>query len=118
MAAVTPIHPVAKGLMAKAYLGVIVSLLGVGLSLWLFTLPWQGLVYPLIAGIVAGACLLAYWYGKGGIYFFITFLMPLLTVMLTPMPELGSLVALISGFFLGGSSVLAITNMRVGSAFD
>lgn len=59
------------------------------------------LAYAVVGGLVCASLLLAYWLGKGGIYFIAGVSVPLLLVVVSPLASMAALLYLISGFFSG-----------------
>ncbi|WP_404339284.1 hypothetical protein [Pseudoalteromonas mariniglutinosa] len=57
--------------------------------------------YASIGGMLCALFLLAYWSGKGGLFFIAAVFTPLLLVMVSPLATLASLLYLLSGFFAG-----------------
>lgn len=57
--------------------------------------------YSLTCGLITGATLLSYWHGKGGIFFIVAILMPLVLIVLSDLPTFFALAWVINGFFFG-----------------
>jgi len=64
--------------------------------------------YAVLGGMVCAAILLAYWLGKGGVFFILGVSMPLLLVLFTPLATIAALLNLLSGFFFGFCAMLLI----------
>jgi hypothetical protein len=65
------------------------------------TLNISNILYAMLSGHLTGAALLAYWHGKGGMYFIAALLMPLVLIMVAELPYFMSLAWVINGFFFG-----------------
>ncbi|MBQ4832991.1 hypothetical protein J8L70_07050 [Pseudoalteromonas sp. MMG010] len=92
---------VGLSLVNYAPVAVLVNILIAGLANALLELNITTLIYALVGGGFCGASLLAYWLGKGGVFFVVGVSIPLLVVLLTPLTNLAALINLVSGFFLG-----------------
>ncbi|MBQ4837085.1 MULTISPECIES: hypothetical protein [Pseudoalteromonas] len=64
-------------------------------------LNWLNLLLSLGVGSLSAGLLLAYWHGKGGSYFILGLLAPMLSIVLSELPDFWSLGWVISGFFCG-----------------
>ena len=84
---------------APAALAVTFTLLVV--ALLLSTLHVNVLAYAGFSGVLCGALLLAYWLGKGGMFFVLGILAPLVSVIAIDIPSFTSLFQLILAFFSG-----------------
>ncbi|RJE75567.1 hypothetical protein BGP78_02265 [Pseudoalteromonas sp. MSK9-3] len=65
------------------------------------TLNVSNIVYAVVFGHLTSATLLAYWHGKGGIFFIAAVLMPLFLIVMTELPNFMSLAWVINGYFFG-----------------
>ncbi|WP_105190785.1 MULTISPECIES: hypothetical protein [unclassified Pseudoalteromonas] len=92
---------VGLSLVQKAPWAVLVILVLLAVVVGVYGPLWPVLAIALIAGLCCGALLLAYWLGKGGTYFIVGLLVPLLAVMFAELPSFTSLYQLILAFFCG-----------------
>ncbi|WP_062569894.1 hypothetical protein [Pseudoalteromonas arabiensis] len=89
-------------LVNKAPLGFVLSVLVAVITSLVFTqLTLNTLFYALVGGVVCSLLLLAYWSGKGGIFFIFGVLTPLALVVISPLATMAALLYLLSGFFSG-----------------
>lgn len=99
---------VGLSLVNKAPIGILITfLISVLVNIFL-TLNLITLAYAVFGGGLCAAILLAYWLGKGGIFFILGLGMPLLLVLFTPLATLAGLLNLLSGFFFGFFAMLLI----------
>ena len=92
---------VALSLVNKAPLACMLCVLLV-VVVALVTQPmWYVLGFATLSGISCAALLLAYWSRKGGVFFVLGLLVPLLSVMMMALPSFTSLYQLILAFFCG-----------------
>lgn len=92
---------VGLSLVNKAPLGILVTALIALVAGFMFELNFTTLIYASVGGLLCGAILIAYWLGKGGIFFIMGVSMPLLLVIVMPLTSMAALLYLISGFFFG-----------------
>ncbi|WP_233997954.1 hypothetical protein [Pseudoalteromonas sp. T1lg10] len=102
--------------MQKAPLATLVTLILLAVVVGVYGPMWSVLVIALIAGVGCGVLLLAYWLGKGGIYFILGLLVPLLAVIFAELPNFISLFQLILTFFCGFWSSLWALKLVNGTA--
>ncbi len=99
---------VGLSLINKAPIGILITLLIAVLANVFLTLNIITLGYAIFGGAACAAILLAYWIGKGGIFFILGVSMPLLLVLFTPLATIAALLNLLSGFFFGFCAILLI----------
>lgn len=97
---------VGLSLVNKAPIGMLITFVVAVLANVFMTLNIITLGYAVLGGAVCAAILLAYWLGKGGLFFVLGVSMPLLLVLLTPLASIGALLNLLSGFFFGFCAML------------
>jgi len=97
---------VGLSLINKAPTGILITLLIAVLANVFLTLIT--LCYAVLGGMVCAAILLAYWLGKGGVFFILGVSTPLLLVLFTPLTTIAALLNLLSGFFFGFFAMLLI----------
>ncbi|WP_105200516.1 hypothetical protein [Pseudoalteromonas sp. T1lg76] len=107
---------VGLSLVQKAPLATLVTLILLAVVVGVYGPMWSVLVIALIAGVGCGVLLLAYWLGKGGIYFILGLLVPLLAVIFAELPNFISLFQLILTFFCGFWSSLWALKLVNGTA--
>jgi hypothetical protein len=95
-------------LVNKAPIGMLITFLIAALANVFLTLNIVTLGYAVLGGMVCAAILLAYWLGKGGVFFILGVSMPLLLVLFTPLATIAALLNLLSGFFFGFCAMLLI----------
>ena len=88
-------------LVNKAPSGIVITVLMALVASLLFELHLTTLVYACVGGLLCGIILIAYWLGKGGIFFILGISAPLLLVVIVPLTTKAALLYLISGFFFG-----------------
>lgn len=99
---------VGLSLVNKAPIGMLITFLIAVLANVFLSLNIVTLGYAVLGGVICAAILLAYWLGKGGVFFILGVSMPLLLVLFTPLATLGALLNLLSGFFFGFCAMLLI----------
>ena len=99
---------VGLSLINKAPTGILITLLIAVLANVFLTLNIITLGYAVLGGMVCAAILLAYWLGKGGVFFILGVSMPLLLVLFTPLATIAALLNLLSGFFFGFCAMLLL----------
>lgn len=92
---------VGLSLVNKAPLGLVITTLIAIAATFLFELPLSTLGYASAGGFLCSVILIAYWLGKGGIFFIAGVSIPLLMVIVMPLTTMAALLYLISGFFFG-----------------
>lgn len=72
----------------------------------------QTFIFSIINGVISGKLtslfLLCYWRGKGGSFFIIALICPLIAIVITSLPNFTALFQLISAYFVGTSSLLML----------
>jgi hypothetical protein len=66
------------------------------------------IVSALVLGAMTVVLLLGYWHGKGGSFFIVALLMPLVLVVIAELPNFIALAWLINAFFFGAASSLFV----------
>ena len=61
-----------------------------------------------MGGVISAVLLLAYWLGKGGLFFILGVSLPLVLVLFTPLASITALLNLVSGFFFGFCAALFV----------
>ena len=102
---------VGLSLVNKAPLGMLITAIIAILANTLLALNLITLGYAIFGGVVCAALLLAYWLGKGGVFFVLGVSAPLLLVLLTPLVSVAALLNLVSGFFFGFFTTLLLHNL-------
>jgi hypothetical protein len=99
---------IGESLAKKSPIAIIFTLLAF-IPLAMNSSPIVGnLVSALILGAMTVVLLLGYWHGKGGSFFIVALLMPLVLVVIADLPNFIALAWLINCFFLGTASCLFI----------
>lgn len=70
--------------------------------------PITTVVTALVFGVLTSLLLLGYWHGKGGSFFIIALLMPLVLVVVSELTSFLALAWLINGFFSGAALLLLV----------
>ncbi|MDC3212990.1 hypothetical protein NQU47_10465 [Pseudoalteromonas distincta] len=99
---------VGLSLVTKAPMGMLITALIAVIANVLLELNIVTLGYAVAGGIASAVLLLAYWLGKGGLFFILGVSLPLLLVLFTPLATITALLNLISGFFFGFCAALFI----------
>ncbi|KPZ53943.1 MULTISPECIES: hypothetical protein [Pseudoalteromonas] len=99
---------VGLSLVNKAPIGMVITALVAVIANVLLELNIITLGYAVTGGIVSAVLLLAYWLGKGGLFFILGVSIPLVLVLLTPLASIAALLNLVSGFFFGFCAALLI----------
>ncbi|GAA58941.1 hypothetical protein P20652_0800 [Pseudoalteromonas sp. BSi20652] len=99
---------VGLSLVNKAPMGMLITLIIAAIANVLLELNIITLVYAIVGGVASSVLLLAYWLGKGGVFFILGVSVPLLLVLLTPLGAITALLNLTSGFFFGFCAALFI----------
>ncbi|MBD1583666.1 hypothetical protein [Pseudoalteromonas sp. S16_S37] len=68
----------------------------------------SNIAYALLFGFASAATLLAYWHEKGGSFFILALLMPLLLIIVSELTSFIALAWLINGYFFGFALALVI----------
>lgn len=97
---------VGLSLVNKAPLGLIVTAVIAIIATVMFELDIITLAYSIAGGLICAMILIAYWLGKGGLFFIAGVSIPLLMVIVIPLTTMAALLYLISGFFFGFCLVL------------
>ncbi|HEA17738.1 MAG TPA: hypothetical protein ENH88_15115 [Pseudoalteromonas prydzensis] len=92
---------VGLSLVNKAPLGLVITALIAVTATFMFELPLVTLAYAIAGGLLCAVILIAYWLGKGGLFFIVSVSIPLLMVIVMPLTTMAALLYLISGFFFG-----------------
>ncbi|MGO2373458.1 MAG: hypothetical protein ACTH5C_13980 [Pseudoalteromonas prydzensis] len=92
---------VGLSLVNKAPLGLVITALIAVTATFMFELALVTLAYAIAGGLLCAVILIAYWLGKGGIFFIAGVSIPLLMVIVMPLTTMAALLYLISGFFFG-----------------
>lgn len=108
---------VGLSLVHKAPMGMLITALVAIIANVLLPLNTVTLGYAVVGGIVSSVLLLAYWLGKGGVFFILGVSLPLLLVLFTPLAGVTALLNLVSGFFFGFCAALAVYK-RVANMFN
>ncbi len=101
---------VGLSLISKAHWGVLLSCALLGVSL-IFIVNLSIILMNFGFGGLTGLLLLAYWRGKGGLFFILALISPLIAVLFTPLSQLVEIAPLVASFFLGLSIVLSAFNL-------
>ncbi|MCQ8888838.1 hypothetical protein NQT72_04860 [Pseudoalteromonas carrageenovora] len=99
---------VGLSLVNKAPMGMLLTALVAVIANVLLELNIITLGYAVAGGVVSAALLLAYWLGKGGLFFILGVSLPLVLVLSTPLASITALLNLVSGFFFGFCAALFI----------
>jgi len=99
---------VGLSLVNKAPMGMLLTALVAVIANVLLELNIITLGYAVTGGVVSAALLLAYWLGKGGLFFILGVSLPLVLVLFTPLASITALLNLVSGFFFGFCAALFI----------
>jgi len=99
---------VGLSLVNKAPMGMLLTALVAVIANVLLELNIITLGYAVAGGVVSAALLLAYWLGKGGLFFILGVSLPLVLVLFTPLASITALLNLVSGFFFGFCAALCI----------
>jgi len=99
---------VGLSLVNKAPMGMLLTALVAVIANVLLELNIITLGYAVAGGVVSAALLLAYWLGKGGLFFILGVSLPLVLVLFTPLASITALLNLVSGFFFGFCAALFI----------
>ncbi|MEH6393355.1 hypothetical protein [Pseudoalteromonas sp.] len=92
---------VGLSLVNKAPLGLVSTALIAIIATFMFDLELLTLAYASAGGLLCAVILIAYWLGKGGIFFIVGVSIPLLMVIIMPLATMAALLYLVSGFFFG-----------------
>lgn len=104
-------HHAGFSLVAKAPWGALITALVLAAMLFFTPVHGEVILLSLTGGAVGAALLLAYWLGKGGMYFILAQLAPLALIVVAPLPDFIALAQLVNAYFLGASVLL--TGYRV-----
>ncbi|AOT07551.1 hypothetical protein [Pseudoalteromonas luteoviolacea] len=70
------------------------------------------LILALSIGALSAVLLLAYWHGKGGIYFILGLAAPMLSILFSDLPDFWALGWVINGFFCGFAILLWLFQLK------
>ena len=98
---------VGQSIIGKAHFGVIIAGLFIVISYFITPLLPEILIQSTIAGLICGLLLLGYWRGKGGLFFILALVCPLVLIVMAHLANFYALLQLISGYFLGLSVLLS-----------
>jgi hypothetical protein len=99
---------VGKSIISKAYIGLIISLIIICILCFSSEVFLFAIINGVIAGKLTSLFLLFYWRGKGGSFFIIALLSPLVAIIMTSLPNFISLFQLVSAYFIGASALLML----------
>ena len=101
-------------LVGQAHLGLIIfsALFAVSLA---FSFDKEVIFYGLVFGTVTALLLLAYWLGKGGKFFILAVLSPLVCIVFTPLTSFLAIANLLGAFFVGLCLLLTLYKLKKGS---
>ncbi|TMP04131.1 hypothetical protein CWC11_12115 [Pseudoalteromonas sp. S3178] len=99
---------VGLSLVNKAPMGMLITALIAVIANVLLELNIITLGYAVAGGVISAALLLAYWLGRGGLFFILGVSLPLVLVLFTPLASITALLNLVSGFFFGFCAALFI----------
>lgn len=99
---------VGKSIISKAYIGLIISLIIICILCFSSKVFLFAIINGVIAGKLTSLFLLFYWRGKGGSFFIIALLSPLVAIIMTSLPNFISLFQLVSAYFIGASALLML----------
>ncbi|HAG39111.1 MULTISPECIES: hypothetical protein [unclassified Pseudoalteromonas] len=99
---------VGLSLVSKAPMGMLITALVAVIANVLLELNIITLGYAVVGGVISAVLLLAYWLGKGGLFFILGVSLPLVLVLFTPLASITALLNLVSGFFFGFCSALFV----------
>jgi len=97
---------VGKSIISQAYIGLIISLIVICVMCFSSEVFLFAIINGVIAGKLTSLFLLFYWRGKGGSFFVIALISPLIAIVMTSLPNFISLFQLVSAYFLGASALL------------
>ncbi|TMO07994.1 hypothetical protein [Pseudoalteromonas sp. S558] len=97
---------VGLSLITKAPMGMLITAIIAVIANVLLELNVITLGYAIAGGALSAMLLLAYWLGKGGLFFVLGVSLPLLLVLFTPLAGITALLNLVSGFFFGFCAAL------------
>lgn len=103
---------VGLSLVNKAPIGMAITALVAVIANVLLELNIITLGYAVVGGVISAALLLAYWLGKGGLFFILGVSLPLVLVLFTPLATITALLNLVSGFFFGFCAALFVYKLR------
>ena len=99
---------VGQSIIAQAHFGCLLTLSLLGVILLTEGLTTALLLLSGAAGALCAAFLLLYWKGKGGIFFVLALICPLLLIIFAQLPTFLALAELVIGYFCALSVVLVI----------
>lgn len=105
-------HQAGLSLVARApwalLVSVVVLLILLAIAYNQNALALARLVFPISAGVVCGLFMSAYWRGKGGVFFILGLLTPLVLIWFAELASFVALAQLIGGFFVGFFAQLSL----------
>ena len=101
-------------LIGQAYIGLIVFALVLALSLF-FSFNMTVVFYGAIFGAITALLLLCYWLGKGGSFFLLAVVCPLICIIFTPIMSFFDIANLLGAFFVGLCLMLTLYRIKKGS---
>ncbi|KZN65186.1 hypothetical protein N473_01040 [Pseudoalteromonas luteoviolacea CPMOR-1] len=76
------------------------------------SINWANLILALSVGVLSAVLLLAYWHGKGGVYFILGLAAPMLSILFSVLPDFWALGWVINGFFCGFAILLWLFQLK------
>ncbi|MDK1285705.1 hypothetical protein [Pseudoalteromonas umbrosa] len=73
---------------------------------------FANLFVALSVGTLSAVLLLAYWHGRGGIYFILGLAAPMLSILFSELPDFWALGWVINGFFCGFAILLWLFKLK------
>ena len=101
-------------LIGQAHIGLMVFAVILAISLVL-SLNLTVVTYGAVFGAVTALLLLAYWLGKGGKFFVLAVMCPLLCIIVTPITSFFEIANVLGAFFVGLCFILTIYRLKKGS---
>lgn len=101
-------------LIGQAHIGLIIFMCALILSL-MVSINISALIYGGIFGVITGALLLGYWLGKGGRFFLLAILSPLILIVVSPLASFADIANVLGAFFVGLCGLLCIYRLKKGS---
>ncbi|MCF6458235.1 hypothetical protein [Pseudoalteromonas sp. MMG024] len=101
-------------LIGQAYIGLIVFAVVLAVSL-IFSFNLTVVLYGAIFGAITAALLLCYWLGKGGSFFLLAVMCPLICIIVTPITSFLEIANVLGAFFVGLCLLLTGYRLKKGS---
>jgi hypothetical protein len=98
-------------LIGQAHLGLLVFAVILAVSLVLST-NLVVVTYGGVFGVITALLLLAYWLGKGGKFFILAVVCPLVCIVLTPLTSFYDIANLLGAFFVGVCFLLTVYKLK------